>query len=82
MQGVALVGVFHRIAPFGARFGFDEDKLMAAVRQRLGRFFGKRGGAVVDANMAVVRAAYDGVIDVTAAFAGARETERVQEVTR
>jgi pyruvate-ferredoxin/flavodoxin oxidoreductase len=82
MQGVALVGVFLRIAPFGARFGFDEDKLMAAVQERLGRFFGKRGGAVVDANMAVVRAAYDGVIDVTAAFDGARAPDVLQEVKR
>ena len=82
MQGVALVGVFLRVAPFAARFGFDKERLMAAVQERLGRFFGKRGGAVVDANMAVVRAAYDGVIDVTAAFDGARATERLQEVTR
>ena len=41
---------------------------MAAVRDRLGRFFGKRGGRVVDANLAVIEAAYDGLIDVTAAL--------------
>jgi pyruvate-ferredoxin/flavodoxin oxidoreductase len=71
MQGVALVGVFLRVAPFAAQAGFDEDDLMAAVRRQLARFFGKRGGKVVDANLEVVRAAYAGLIDVTAAVTGA-----------
>jgi Pyruvate/2-oxoacid:ferredoxin oxidoreductase gamma subunit len=66
MQGVAMVGVFLRVSPFAAAAGLDRDALMAAVRDRLGRFFGKRGGAVVDANLAVIEAAYDGLIDVTA----------------
>jgi pyruvate-ferredoxin/flavodoxin oxidoreductase len=74
MQGVALVGVFLRVAPFAARAGLDRDALMGAVRARLGRFFGKRGGAVVEANMAVIQEAYDGLIDVTAAVSGADAT--------
>ncbi len=41
---------------------------MEAVRANLTRFFGKRGTAVVDANLAVIQGAYDGVIDVTAAI--------------
>ena len=65
MQGVALVGVFLRLAPFAARAGLDREALLAAVRPGLQRFFGKRGSAVVDANLAVVAAAYDGVIEVT-----------------
>jgi len=68
MQGVALVGVFLRVSPFAERAGLDRDALMAAVRQRLGRFFGKRGGRVVDANLAVIEAAYDGLIDVSDAL--------------
>ena len=68
MQGVALVGVFLRLAPFAAEAGLDREALLDAVRQRLGRFFGKRGAAVVEANLAVVAAAYDRVIDVTAAL--------------
>jgi pyruvate-ferredoxin/flavodoxin oxidoreductase len=68
MQGVALVGVFLRVSPFAARAGLDRDALLAAVRDRLGRFFGKRGGSVVDANLAVIAAAYDNVIDVTGAI--------------
>ena len=67
MQGVALVGVFLRLTPFAARAGLGRDELLAAVRPQLERFFGKRGGRVVDANLDLVAAAYDGVVDVTAA---------------
>ncbi|HSK92906.1 MAG TPA: 2-oxoacid:acceptor oxidoreductase family protein, partial [Candidatus Angelobacter sp.] len=70
MQGVALAGVFLRVAPFAARAGLDRAALLDAVRVQLQRFFGKRGAAVVDANLAVVAAAYDGVVDVTEAIAG------------
>jgi pyruvate-ferredoxin/flavodoxin oxidoreductase len=71
MQGVALAGVFLRLSPFAARAGLPHDELMEAVRTQLQRFFGKRGRAVVDANLAVIRAAHDGVIDVTEAILGA-----------
>jgi pyruvate-ferredoxin/flavodoxin oxidoreductase len=65
MQGVALVGVFLKLAPFAEESGLDRAELLAAVRERLTRFYGKRGKAVVEANLAVVAAAYDGVINVT-----------------
>src|SRR6185369_10861764 len=84
MQGVALVGVFLRVAPFAARAGMDRAQLLQAVADRLGRFFGKRGASVIDANLAVIAEAWDGLIDVTAAIAGpsravtvAREAEGV-----
>jgi pyruvate-ferredoxin/flavodoxin oxidoreductase len=70
MQGVALAGVFLRVSPFAARAGLDRSTLRDAVRAQLDRFFGKRGSAVVDANLAVIDEAYDGVIDVTAAISG------------
>jgi pyruvate-ferredoxin/flavodoxin oxidoreductase len=70
MQGVALVGVFLRVAPFAARAGLDRDRLLEAVGERLGRFFGKRGSSVVAANLAVITEAWDGLIDVSAAIAG------------
>jgi len=70
MQGVALVGVFLRVAPFAASAGLDREALFEAVRAQLARFFGKRGGAVVEANLAVVSAAYDAVLDVTSAVTG------------
>jgi pyruvate-ferredoxin/flavodoxin oxidoreductase len=78
MQGVALVGVFLRLTPFAERAGLDRQRLMAEVRERLVRFFGKRGSGVVDANLAVIEEAYDGVIDVSGAIAG--RTGEVEEV--
>ncbi len=69
MQGVALVGVFLRVSPFAERAGLDRPALMESVRGNLTRFFGKKGAAVVDANLGVIQEAYDGVIDVTAALA-------------
>jgi pyruvate-ferredoxin/flavodoxin oxidoreductase len=70
MQGVTLVGVFLRVAPFADQAGLDRDALMAAVADRLGRFFGKRGAATVRANLSVITEAYDSVIHVTGALAG------------
>ncbi|HET9083387.1 MAG TPA: hypothetical protein VFN41_03210, partial [Candidatus Limnocylindrales bacterium] len=68
MQGIALVGVFLRVAPFASEAGLDRAALLAAVGERLGRFFGKRGRAVIEANLELVAAAYDGLIDVSAAL--------------
>jgi pyruvate-ferredoxin/flavodoxin oxidoreductase len=67
MQGVALVGVFLRVAPFAADAGMSRAQILEAVGSRLGRFFGKRGDAVVRANLAVIAEAWDGLIDVTTA---------------
>ncbi len=68
MQGVALVGVFLRVAPFAAQAGLGRDRLLEAVGERLGRFFGKRGGGVVQANLDVIAEAWDSLIDVSAAI--------------
>jgi pyruvate-ferredoxin/flavodoxin oxidoreductase len=67
MQGIALVGVFLRLTPFAATAGYARQELLEAIRPQLERFFGKRGGAVVDANLALIAEAYDGVVDVTSA---------------
>jgi pyruvate-ferredoxin/flavodoxin oxidoreductase len=68
MQGMALVGVFLRVAPFVAAAGIDHDELFASVRRQLRRFFGKRGDQVIEANLEIVREAYDHLIDVGAAI--------------
>ncbi len=75
MQGVALVGVFLRVSPFVEQAGLDRDRLQDEVRKALTRFFGKRGGSVVEGNLAVISAAYDAVIDVTAAVTGTPPVE-------
>jgi hypothetical protein len=73
MQGIALVGVFLRVSPFAAAAGYGRDELLAEVRTRLGRFYGKRGTAVIDANLELIAEAYDTAIDVTAALSTPEE---------
>jgi pyruvate-ferredoxin/flavodoxin oxidoreductase len=82
MQGVALVGVFLRVAPFAAESGHDPEQLFGALRSVLQRYFGKRGSKVVDANLEVIREAWTTLIDVTGALAGtgAAGPRRLQEV--
>ena len=70
MQGIALVGVFLRLTPFAEEAGLSREELLVAVRPQLKRYFGKRGGSVVDANLALIADAYDGVVDVTARVIG------------
>jgi Pyruvate/2-oxoacid:ferredoxin oxidoreductase gamma subunit len=68
MQGMALVGVFLRVAPFVAAAGISREALFASVGRQLVRFFGKRGQSVIEANLTLVREAYDNLIDVGAAI--------------
>ena len=82
MQGVALVGVFLKVSPFAERAGLDRPALMESVRANLTRFFGKRGISVVDANLAVIQGAYDGVIDVTAAITARGTVSAAAQATR
>ena len=70
MQGIALVGVFLRVTPFARRAGVGREALLEAVRGRLGRFYGKKGAKIVDANLAVITAAFDGLIDVSGTVLG------------
>jgi pyruvate-ferredoxin/flavodoxin oxidoreductase len=66
MQGAALVGVFLRVAPFVKARDLPLDELMTAVKGPLTKHLGKRGGAVIEANLGLIRAAYQDLIDVTA----------------
>jgi pyruvate-ferredoxin/flavodoxin oxidoreductase len=67
MQGAALVGVFLRVAPIVKERGYSLDELMAAVSGPLAKSVGKRGSAVVEANLGLIRAAYEELIEVRSA---------------
>ena len=56
------------MTPFAADAGLDRAALLAAVGDRLGRFFAKRGQDVIKANLALIAEAYDSLIDVSAAL--------------
>lgn len=64
MQGIVLLGVFLRVAPFVARRGLSDTELFAGIERSLRKFFGKRGEAVVAENLRAVRRGFQDVIEV------------------
>ena len=55
MQGIVLLGVFLRVAPFVQQRGLSDDEVDAAIEKSLRKFFGKRGEKIVQENLAAVR---------------------------
>ncbi|MFQ5664451.1 MAG: 2-oxoacid:acceptor oxidoreductase family protein, partial [Terriglobia bacterium] len=72
MQGIALLGVFLRIAPFREEQGLGEPELFAAVEKSLEKYFGRRGRAVVDANLKAVERGFREVKEVAVPAAAVR----------
>ncbi len=64
-QGVVLLGVFLRVTPFREQSGLSEEELFELVRKPLVKYFGKRGGKVVENNLEAVRHGYQRVMEVT-----------------
>jgi pyruvate-ferredoxin/flavodoxin oxidoreductase len=55
MQGIVLLGVFLRVAPFVSERGLKDADVYAAIEKSLRKFFGKRGEKVVQENLAAVQ---------------------------
>jgi pyruvate-ferredoxin/flavodoxin oxidoreductase len=55
MQGIVLLGVFLRVAPFVHERGLSDNEVYAAVEKSLRKFFGKRGEKVVQENLEAVK---------------------------
>ncbi len=55
MQGVVLLGVFLRLAPFVPAAGLSEEALFAVVEKALDKYFGRRGPKIVAANLEAVK---------------------------
>ena len=55
MQGIVLLGVFLRVAPFVPERGLSDADVYAAIEKSLRKFFGKRGEKVVQENLAAVK---------------------------
>ena len=55
MQGIVLLGIFLRVAPFVEQRGLSDTEVDAAVEKSLRKFFGKRGEKVVHENLQAVR---------------------------
>ena len=65
MQGIVLLGVFLRVAPFVQARGLSDAEVDATVEKSLRKFFGKRGEKVVQENLAAVRRGRSEVIEIT-----------------
>lgn len=78
MQGMALAGAFLRVTPFAAGAGLARDALLPAVRAALERTYGSKGSEIVDANVEVVRRAYDGVVDVSGTVGASDEPQLLE----
>ena len=64
MQGIVLLGVFLRAAPFVREKGLSDEQLFDAVGKPLEKYFGRRGAKVVEANLAAVRRGYSEVCEI------------------
>jgi pyruvate-ferredoxin/flavodoxin oxidoreductase len=64
MQGIVLLGVFLKVAPFIAARGLTDAELYGAVEKSLRKFFGKRGEKVVQENLEAVRRGRDEVFEI------------------
>ena len=58
MQGIVLLGIFLRVAPFVRAQGLGDAPLFEGVEKALRKYFGRRGEKVIEANMSAVKQGY------------------------
>ena len=66
MQGIVLLGIFLKVTPFDEEAGLTYEEVMERAEKALRKYFGKRGEAVVQANLRAVRRGYESVIELPA----------------
>jgi pyruvate-ferredoxin/flavodoxin oxidoreductase len=66
MQGIVLLGIFLKVTPFSEQAGVSDEEVMEGVEKALRKYFGKRGEAVVQANLEAVRRGYTELFELPA----------------
>jgi pyruvate-ferredoxin/flavodoxin oxidoreductase len=66
MQGIAFQGAFFAATSLMAERGFDEARLLEAIRTQLEHKFGHLGARVVEENLSVIKRGYDELGEITA----------------
>jgi pyruvate-ferredoxin/flavodoxin oxidoreductase len=66
MQGIVLLGIFLKATPFAKEAGLSDDAVMAGVEKAIRKYFGKRGEAVVQANLRAIRRGFSEVFELPA----------------
>ncbi len=64
MQGIVLLGIFLRVAPFVKEKKLREEVLFNSVEKSLRKFFGKRGEQVIQDNLRAAKRGYSEVFEV------------------
>ncbi len=64
MQGIAFQGAFFAATPLLAEQGFDEERLLDAIRAQLERKFGGKGARVVEDNLRVIQRGFDELTEI------------------
>ena len=64
MQGIVLLGVFLKVTPFDEEAGLSYGEVMARAEKALRKYFGKRGEAVVQANLRAVKRGFETTFEV------------------
>ena len=80
MQGIVLLGAFLRLTPFAENEGLDAKKLFASLEKTLTKYFGKRGGRVVEDNLKAARRGFDEVTLIAAPATDAAEEKKDEVV--
>ncbi len=65
MQGIVLLGVFLRVAPFVGQWGLSDEQVYTAIENSLRKFFGKRGEKVVMENLQAVKRGRSEAIEIS-----------------
>jgi pyruvate-ferredoxin/flavodoxin oxidoreductase len=63
-QGIVLLGIFLRHTPFQKDLDLSEEELFASVEKAVGKYWGRKGAAVVASNMKAIRRGYNEVFEV------------------
>ncbi len=64
MQGVVLLGIFLKSAPFLQDYGMTEEQLFERVESVVRRFWGKHGEQTIQDNLKAIRRGYTEVVEV------------------
>lgn len=64
MQGILLLGTYLKVAPFAK--GMDDRKLFEKLRVVLGKYFGRRGDEVIEANLKAAQHGFEHVYEIPA----------------
>ncbi len=64
MQGIVLLGAFLRLTPYAREANMTDEQVYAGVERALTKYFGKRGGQVVQDNLTCVKRGFSELREV------------------